>query len=423
MKRFVYLAILFAAVAIVQGCASASKTSQPSAASTSAPATTDTVVGHRENDNDKKTAHVTSASAVVTGADQVATVVDLLKGKRVALVVNYTAMVGKIHLADTLRSRGVNILKIMSPEHGFRGNATAGEHVSDGFDTKTGLPVVSLYGKGRKPTPEQLSDIDIVVFDIQDVGVRFFTYIGTLHYVMEACAENNKKVIVLDRPNPNASYIDGPMMRKEFETFIGMHAVPVVHGLTVGEYAGMINGEGWLAGQKACDLEVVQMKNWKHSDDYILPIKPSPNLPNQQSILLYPSVCFFEGTALSLGRGTQMPFQVIGHPDLKNQPFSFTPVDIPGMAVDPPLEGKLCYGLDLRNVKVEKRVVVSFLINMYQAFPDKEKFFVEHFGRWAGSNDLAQQIKSGMTEDQIRATWQADLGKYKVMRKKYLLYE
>ncbi|MGC3943323.1 MAG: DUF1343 domain-containing protein [Chryseolinea sp.] len=421
MKRFTIIAVLFV-FAVTSGCTSVPKGNHPS---TTTPVATapDAVVKSDEANRDTRPSPEVTSVAPVTGAGQVATVVNKLKGKRVALVVNYTAMVGKTHLADTLRAMGVNILKIMSPEHGFRGNATAGEHVSDGFDTKTGLPVVSLYGKGRKPTPEQLADIDVVVFDIQDVGVRFFTYVGTLHYVMEACAENNKQVIVLDRPNPNASYIDGPMMHKEFETFIGMHPVPVVHGLTVGEYAGMINGEGWLAGQKQCNLEVVRMKNWNHSDEYVLPIKPSPNLPNQQSILLYPSVCFFEGTALSLGRGTQMPFQVIGHPDLKNQPFSFTPVDIPGMSVDPPLEGKLCHGVDLRNVNVDKRVDISWLISMYKAFPEKDKFFVEHFGRWAGSKDLAEQIRSGMTEDQIRATWQPDLEKYKMMRKKYLLYE
>ncbi|MEJ1239568.1 DUF1343 domain-containing protein [Chryseolinea sp. T2] len=421
MRGLIIMAFIVAG-AITHGCKSASKNN---ANSDTTPAAT-TASGSSTPSADTNEASGTKAvktALPVTGAEQILPVLDKLRGKNVALVVNYTAMVGKTHLADTLRALGVNIIKIMSPEHGFRGNATAGEHVSDGLDTKTGLPVVSLYGKGRKPTPEQLADVDIVVFDIQDVGVRFFTYVGTLHYVMEACAENNRKVIVLDRPNPNAGYIDGPIMHKEFETFIGMHAVPVVHGLTVGEYAGMINGEGWLAGGRQCALEVVTMKNWKHSDEYILPIKPSPNLPNQQSIKLYPSVCFFEGTALSLGRGTQMPFQVIGHPDLKNQPFSFTPVDIPGMAVDPPLEGKLCHGLDLRKVKVEKQINLSYLISMYNAFPVKDKFFVEHFGRWAGSNDLAQQIKSGMTEEQIRATWQNDLQKYKVMRRKYLLYE
>jgi uncharacterized protein YbbC (DUF1343 family) len=359
---------------------------------------------------------------VLTGAEQLNFLVPRLKNKRIALVVNYTAIVGKRHLADTLKSYGVAIKKIMSPEHGFRGTATAGEHVKDGFDTKTGLPVVSLYGKDRKPTPVQLEDVDIVIFDIQDVGVRFFTYVGTLHYVMEACAENGKKLIVLDRPNPNASYIDGPVLSPEFKSFIGMHPVPVVHGLTVGEYAQMINGEGWLEGKKKCDLEIITLRNWTHADDYSLPLKPSPNLPNDQAVRLYPSICFFEGTALSLGRGTMFPFQVIGHPDLKNMPFRFTPVDTEGMAVDPPLENKICYGLDLRNVSVPKKVDLHYLIDMYNNFPDKEKFFVPHFSRWAGNSVLAKQIREGLSEEQIRTTWQKDLDAYKEMRKEYLLY-
>jgi len=361
-------------------------------------------------------------AALRTGADQLDVLLLKIKDKRVALVVNYTAVIGKTHLADTLKGYGVTIKKIMSPEHGFRGTATAGEHVKDGLDTKTGLLVVSLYGDNRKPTAAQLEDVDVVIFDIQDVGVRFFTYLGTLHYVMEAFAETGKKVIVLDRPDPNGSYIDGPVLLPKHKSFIGMHPVPVVHGMTVGEYAQMINGEGWLEGKKKCDLEVVTMKNWTHADAYSLPLKPSPNLPNDQSIRLYPSICFFEGTALSLGRGTSMPFQVIGHPDLKNFPFQFTPVDVPGMAIDPPLENKLCFGLDLRQVDVAKKVDLHYLIDMYKAFPDKEKFFVPHFARWAGNELLAQQIKDGVSEVQIRESWQKDLTAFKEMRKKYLLY-
>jgi uncharacterized protein YbbC (DUF1343 family) len=359
---------------------------------------------------------------LLTGAAQLDVLLPKLQGKRVALVVNYTATVGKTHLADTLKSRGANLIKIMSPEHGFRGNAAAGEHVQDGVDTKTGLPVVSLYGNNRKPTAEQLADVDVVIFDIQDVGVRFFTYVGTLHYLMEACAENGKKLIVLDRPNPNASYIDGPVLSMEFKSFIGMHPVPVVHGLTVGEYAQMINGEGWLEGAKKCEMDVIPLKNWTHNDAYSLPLKPSPNLPNDQAVRLYPSICFFEGTPISLGRGTQAPFQVIGHPDLKNLPYQFTPVDIPGMANDPPQEGKLCYGLDLRQVPVARKLDLHYLIDMYKLFPDKEHFFVQHFERWSGTKTLRQQIIDGLSEDQIRATWQKDLEQYKVMRKKYLLY-
>jgi uncharacterized protein YbbC (DUF1343 family) len=359
----------------------------------------------------------------VVGAQQLDVLLPMIGASRVALVVNYTAMIGKTHLADTLRSRDVAVAKIMSPEHGFRGTATAGEHVTDGLDEKTGLPVVSLYGNSRKPTAEQLADVDVVVFDIQDVGVRFFTYIGTLHYVMEACAEHKKKLIILDRPNPNGSYVDGPVLEMKHQSFIGMHPVPVVHGMTVGEYAQMINGEGWLTDGQQCSLEVVKIQNWTHKDPYVLPIKPSPNLPNQQAVLLYPSVCFFEGTPLSLGRGTEMPFQVLGHPDLENMPFTFTPRDIAGMSIDPPQEGKLCHGLDLRNVEVRESVDLKYLIDLYKVFPDKEKFFVPNFARWAGNELLAQQIRDGLSEQQIRATWQSGLDRFKTIRAKYLLYK
>jgi uncharacterized protein YbbC (DUF1343 family) len=363
-----------------------------------------------------------TAKPLLVGAEQLDILLPKIKDKRVALVVNYTAMVGKTHLADTLLSRGVQIKKILSPEHGFRGNAAAGEHVKDGVDTKSGLPLVSLYGNNRKPTPEQLADVDVVVYDIQDVGVRFFTYIGTLHYVMEACAENGKKLIVLDRPNPNGSYIDGPVLVPAHKSFIGMHPVPVVHGMTVGEFAQMINGEGWLEGKTKCELEVVPLKNWTHQYEYSLPLRPSPNLPNDQAVKLYPSVCFFEGTTLSLGRGTQFPFQAIGHPDLKNLPFQFTPVTIKGVANNPPQENKLCFGLDLRQVEVPKKIDLHYLLEMYKVFPDKEKFFIPFFEKLAGNTVLRQQIKDGLSEDQIRATWQKDLDAYKQMRSKYMLY-
>jgi uncharacterized protein YbbC (DUF1343 family) len=359
---------------------------------------------------------------LMVGAAQLDLLLPKLKNKNVALVVNYTATVGKTHLADTLLSRGVLIKKILAPEHGFRGNAANGEYVKDGVDTKTGLRLVSLYGTNRKPSAEQLAGIDIVIYDIQDVGVRFFTYVGTLHYVMEACAENGKKLIVLDRPNPNGSYIDGPILKLEHKSFIGMHPVPVVHGMTVGEFAQMINGEGWLEGKKKCELEIIPMKNWNHQDEYSLPLRPSPNLPNDQAVKLYPSICFFEGTSLSLGRGTQFPFQAIGHPDLKNFPFQFTPVTIEGMAKNPPQENKLCYGLDLRNAEVPKKIDLHYLLDMYKAFPDKEKFFIPFFERLAGNTILRQQIKDGLTEDQIRASWQKELDAYKEMRKKYVLY-
>jgi len=364
----------------------------------------------------------TETPKVITGAEKIDHITRELQGKAVALVVNYTALVGSTHLADTLKSHNIDIKKIMAPEHGFRGDAANGEHVKDGFDTKTGLPVVSLYGKNRKPTPEQLSDADVVVYDIQDVGVRFFTYISTLHYVMEACAENNKKLIVLDRPNPNAHYIDGPVLNPEFKSFVGMHPVPVVHGMTVGEFAQMINGEGWLENKAKCDLTVIPLSNWTHNDRYSLPVRPSPNLPNDQAVRLYPSICLFEGTTISLGRGTDFPFQAIGHPDLKDMPFQFTPVTIPGMALNPPQENKLCYGLDLRNVSIPDKLDLHYLIDMYKAFPDKEKFFIPFFERLAGGTVLREQIQKGLTEDEIRTTWQADLDNYKAMRKQYLLY-
>lgn len=366
----------------------------------------------------------------VTGADQLDLLLPKLSGKRVAMLVNQTAVVKKTHLTDTLKALGVNIVKIFSPEHGFRGTADAGEKVSDGVDAKTGLPVVSLYGdtrtdgtNPRKPTPEHLQDVDVVIFDIQDVGVRFFTYIGSLHYLMESCAENGKKLFILDRPNPNGSYVDGPILQPELKSFVGMHPVPIVHGLTVGEYAQMINGEGWLEGGRKCEVEIVKLKNWKHADPYSLPIKPSPNLPNDHAIGLYPSTCLFEGTALSLGRGTQNPFEFIGHPDLKNQPFQFTPVSIDGMAKRPRLENKVCYGLDLRNKKLPNKIWLQPVIDMYQAFPDKEKFFIGYFDTLAGTKELKEQIKKGMTEEQIRETWKMNLDNFRAKREKYLLYK
>jgi uncharacterized protein YbbC (DUF1343 family) len=361
--------------------------------------------------------------AVVTGAQQLDRLLPMLGTARVGIVVNHTSLVGATHLADTLQKRGVKLIKILAPEHGFRGTADAGEIIKDGTDSRTGLPVVSLYGDNKKPTPAQLSDLDVVIFDIQDVGVRFYTYISTLHYVMEACAENNKKVIVLDRPNPNGDYVDGPVMEKEYMSFVGMHPIPIVHGLTIGELAQMINGEGWLGENKKCTLEIIPVKNWKHHDPYSLPVKPSPNLPNDQAVRLYPSTCLFEGTVLSLGRGTQMPFQVIGHPGLKDMPFQFTPVSIDGMSKNPPLENQVCYGLDLRKVPVKPQLDLSYLINIYAAFPEKDKFFNAYFEKLAGTAKLREQIRQGLTEEQIRESWKSDLEKFKEARRKYLLYE
>jgi uncharacterized protein YbbC (DUF1343 family) len=373
----------------------------------------------RTKPNPRQSAAVQSNPIV--GAQQLDILLPKLSGKRVALVVNHTSLINKTHLADTLKSLGVNLKKVFAPEHGFRGNAADGEHVSDSIDQKTGILVVSLYGKGRKPTPQQLADVDILIFDIQDVGARFYTYISTLHYVMEACAENGKNLVVLDRPNPNG-YVDGPILQPEFKSFIGMHPIPIAHGLTIGEIALMINGEGWLEAKKKCAFEIITIKNWKHDDAYSLPVKPSPNLPNDQAVRLYPSICLFEGTVISLGRGTQMPFLVLGNPELKELKFQFTPVDIKGMANNPPHENIVCYGIDLRTVTVERRVDLKYLLRFYALYPDKEKFFIASFDRLAGTSVLKQQIKDGLTEDHIRASWKQDLDRYKIMRSKYLLY-
>ncbi|MBL7856728.1 MAG: DUF1343 domain-containing protein [Cyclobacteriaceae bacterium] len=358
---------------------------------------------------------------IVVGAAQLDVLLPMLSQKRVGLVVNYTAQLGKTHLADTLLSRGVNIKKIFAPEHGFRGNAANGEDVKDGVDTKTKLPIISIYGKSKKPSAAQLADIDILIFDIQDVGARFYTYISSMHYVMEACAENNKQLIILDRPNPNP-YVDGPILQPDFKSFVGMHPIPIVHGLTIGELAEMINGEGWLAGNRKCELTIIPLKNWAHADDYSLPVQPSPNLPNDQSIRLYPSLCLFEGTVVSLGRGTPKPFQVLGHPELKGMPYQFTPVTIPGVALNPPNENTLCYGVDLSNEKVERKLNLHYLIDFYQAFPDKPKFFINYFNTLAGNATLQQQIKDNWSEEQIRESWKKDLDTYNLMRKKYLIY-
>ena len=349
-----------------------------------------------------------------------------LAGKRLALVVNHSSLVyhhkGQTHLTDTLLSLGLKIQKVFAPEHGFRGDADAGETVKNDTDTKTGLPIISLYGKNKKPTSEQLADVDVVIFDIQDVGVRFFTYISTMHYAMEACAENKKTFYVLDRPNPNGHYIAGSVLQKGFESFIGMHPIPVVHGLTVGELAQMINGEKWLAGGLKCDLVVVPMKNYDRGSPYSTPVKPSPNLPNHASILWYPSLCLFEGTIMSVGRGTEFPFQVVGYPDKKMGTFSFTPKSIAGMAKNPLYENQTCYGKDYRNTP-PPNFTLEPLIEFYKKFPEKDKFFNSFFDKLAGNSLLKQQIKQGMSNEQIQETWKKDLDDYKKLREKYLLYE
>ncbi|MEX2232643.1 MAG: DUF1343 domain-containing protein [Cyclobacteriaceae bacterium] len=360
--------------------------------------------------------------AVRVGADQMDLLLPLLRNKNIALVVNHTSLVGGNHLTDSLKASGITIKKVFAPEHGFRGAAADGEKINDGVDSKTGLPIVSLYGTNRKPTPEQLADVDLVIFDIQDVGTRFYTYISTMHYVMEACAEQGKKLIILDRPNPNADYIDGPLRVPALKSFVGMHPIPIVHALTVGELAQMINGEGWLENGVKCDIEIIPVRNWSHDDFYSLPAKPSPNLPNDQAVQLYPSLCLFEGTVISVGRGTQKPFLMIGNPEFKDLPFSFTPEAIPGMSNEPPHKGKVCYGLDLSTAEVSRGMNLKYLLDFYRKYSDKEKFFIGSFDRLAGTPVLKEQIKEGLTEEQIKATWQKDLVAYREMRKKYLLY-
>lgn len=367
------------------------------------------------------------AGDATPGAYQIKQYVKLLEGKSVAILANQTSMIGNTHVVDSLLSYNIGIKVIFSPEHGFRDMADAGEKIESGKDPKTGIPLISLYGNHLKPTPDDLKGIDIVIFDIQDVGTRFYTYISTLHYLLEACAENNVKCLILDRPNPNGFYFDGNILDTVHRSFVGMDPVPIVHGMTVGEYAGMLNGEGWLKGGLKCDLEVIKCKNYTHSTKYELPVRPSPNLPNQNSIYLYPSICFFEGTTLSLGRGTSFPFQVYGSPDLPDKGFNFTPQSVSG-AKNPPLLGIKCYGTDLRDA-MEKGLVpkpeinLNLVIDAYNEFPDKEKFFTPYFDVLAAGPVLREQIQKGMTAEEIRATWKDGLEKYSKIRQKYLLYE
>ncbi|MBK9389380.1 MAG: DUF1343 domain-containing protein [Bacteroidetes bacterium] len=362
----------------------------------------------------------------IPGAYRLDSYRNIIQGKQVAIVANQTSMVGKSHLVDTLLTKGIQIKAIFSPEHGFRNMADAGEKIENAKDPKTGIQLISLYGSHLKPTPEDLSGIDFVIFDIQDVGARFYTYISTLHYILEACAENNVKCLILDRPNPNGFYFDGNILDTAYSSFVGMHPVPIVHGMTVGEYAQMVNGEGWLKGGIRCDLKVIPCLNYTHATYYTLPVKPSPNLPNQNSVYLYPSICFFEGTNLSLGRGTTFPFQVYGSPLLPDKGFSFTPESVPG-AKNPPLLGEKCYGTDLRdalkNGLVPKpEINLEWLIAAYNDFPEKDKFFTSYFEKLAGGTTIREQIQKGMTAKQIRDSWKPGLEKFGKIRAKYLLY-
>ncbi len=366
---------------------------------------------------------------IVLGAMRTPVYLPLLAGKRVGMIVNHTSTVGDKHLVDSLLQLGIRVTAIFAPEHGFRGQADAGEKIENGRDPQTNIPLVSLYGKHKEPTAADLANIDILLFDIQDVGVRFYTYISTLHYVMQAAAKHDVPVLVLDRPNPNGHYTDGPVLKPGFTSFVGMHPVPVVHGMTVGEYAKMINGERWLDGGRQAKLTVVPCQNYTHERPYALPLPPSPNLPNIRSIYLYPSICFFEGTPFSEGRGTDTQFQVYGHPDYPLGDHYFTPKSGPG-AKSPKLENQRCRGVSFTAespevIRARAQLDVSHLITAYQNFPDKGQFFLPtlFIDKLAGSDQLRTQIVAGMTAEQIRASWQPDLERYRAMRRQYLLYE
>ena len=367
---------------------------------------------------------------VETAAARIGLYVNLLKGKNIAVVANQTSVIFKElykkkqearHLVDSLLTLGIEVKKVFAPEHGFRGKADAGEVVKDGFDTKTGLQIISLYGKNKKPSATQLKGIDIVVFDIQDVGARFYTYISSLHYVMEACAEAGIPVIILDRPNPNSHYIDGPVLEAKHTSFVGMHTVPVVYGMTIGEYGQMINGEKWLKNGIQCDLKVIPLKNYNHQTKYSVPIKPSPNLPNDKSINLYPSLCFFEGTNISAGRGTEMQFQVYGSPYITKSSFTFTPQANEGSKY-PKYKKQRCFGEDLRTAKNLNKLDLSYLLRAYQQNTSKE-FFNTFFTKLAGTEKLQEQIEQGLSEKEIRKTWVQDIISFKKIRKKYLIYK
>ncbi|MFP4845480.1 exo-beta-N-acetylmuramidase NamZ domain-containing protein [Winogradskyella sp. PE311] len=390
--------------------------------------------------------------AIIVGANQTEKYLPLLKGKQVGIVANQTSVIFKDsiyltlktnpnfandnnqaytkiqsskHLVDSLLGLNINIKKVFSPEHGFRGKADAGELVKDGKDTKTGLNIYSLHGKHKKPTTVQLEDIDIMIFDIQDVGVRFYTYISTLHYVMEACAENNIPLLILDRPNPNGNYIDGPVLEKKHSSFLGMHTIPLVHGTTIGEYAKMINGEAWLTNGVRCEITIIENKNYSHSSFYSLPIRPSPNLPNDLSITLYPSLGLFEGTNINAGRGTEFQFQRYGSPFLDNNHYQFSYTPIPNFGSKyPKHQDKVCYGVDLSEVKAKRQFTLKYIMDAYNNAKIKSEVFnTKNFTTHAGTETLQKQIESGMSESEIRATWQDDLEAYKEIRQNYLIYD
>jgi len=383
----------------------------------------------------KQSTAVVNAKPIRTGAEQTEKYLQYIKGKRIAILGNQTSVIRKTHVVDTLRSLGVRIVKVFGPEHGFRGNASAGVTVKDEVDKATGIPVISLYGAKRKPSKEDLSNVDLMVYDVQDVGCRFYTNINALADIMEACAENNKELLILDRPNPNGYFVDGPILDMKLKSGIGMFPIPITHGMTIGEFAKMINGEGWLPHKLKCRIKIIPVANYTHDMPYTLPVKPSPNLNTQQAILLYPSTCLFEGTILNHGRGTYYPFTVIGAPALKGKyNFSFTPASIPGMSETPLYMNQVCYGVDLRNYDVNvfrktKRINLQWMKELYKAYPEKEKFFDYKQSREIGNIDfrtgdsrLKQQIIDDVPDEEIYKSWEPGLSNYKKMRKKYLIY-
>lgn len=374
------------------------------------------------------------ASTIITGADQVAAYLPLLKNKRVGMLVNVTSVIGNTLSVDSLLSLGIDIQLIFGPEHGFRANASNGARVDDEIDPDTGIPVISLYGKKRRPSPEDMSKIDVLVFDLADVGCRFYTIINTLAEAMTACAENDKELIILDRPNPNA-FVDGPILDMDYKSGIGKFPIPITHGMTLGEFAQMLNGEGWLENQVQCKVRIIPVENYRHDMDYEMPVSPSPNLNTQQSVLLYPSLCLFEGTIISQGRGTYMPFTVLGAPALEGKyNFNFTPVSIPGMSESPLHMNNKCYGIDLREYDISTyrakgQINIQWMLQLYQSYPEKEKFFDRSFSRQmgnidflAGTPEFKEQIMAGLSEAEIRASWEPGLSNFKKMREKYLLY-
>ena len=371
-----------------------------------------------------------TTAQVKNGADRLEELLPLLENKRISLVVNQTSLVQNVHLLDTLYNKGVHITQVFAPEHGFRGDADAGEFIKNGKDYRTQVPIISLYGKNKKPQPSQLQQTDIMIFDIQDVGARFYTYISTMFYVMQACAENNKELIILDRPNP-CDYVDGPVLDMKYKSFVGILPIPILHGCTIGELAQMINGEGWLGNNLQCPLKVITIEDWKHGQPYSLPVKPSPNLPNNQAIALYPSLCPFEGTSISVGRGTDFPFQIIGSPTTKNLKFRFMPHPMKGSDKHPLHQDTYCYGLNLSSEKnIPKGFSLQYVIQFYNYFQnltkhaEKEFFTRPHwFDLLMGTNQVRLDILKNKTEEQIRSAWQKKLNQYKEIRKKYLLYE